>query len=204
MNGRTIHKILMKSRTQSLWGRRAYIRVRLPLSAVPVSAPSRDYCADWGVEDGVGYWSKTVDGVQEVRDIAKWSGRKDLVPADARVVTVYPAYSTWLEGTVWRGGEIVGEIDPVAVLAHRDWMAWHDNYLLGMGTVNRGPVLEAFIRAARYAKTHYVVIDGDGSYITYSVKWGKHLNVNTRRFSADLRRALNVAKAHNVPVKVTR
>lgn len=82
MNGRTIKRRLMENRANVMWGRRAFVTARLPLSVLPEPVPERPGPSDLldpgaGWEEGFAYnWFRKVphgDGtvLHEVYDVSK-------------------------------------------------------------------------------------------------------------------------------------
>lgn len=211
-NGRTIYKVLMKGRATVFWGRRAYITVRLPTSVFPVPRPSVNYCKDWGEQIFSGTWSTRVSPeVMEYRDICRSSSYTPPESAKTGIhfLEVNDSYYSWWEGTLTRVHGTKGASDwlvetlPESVIAqHRAVDDWDERYLTGNTEAERGPVLDAFLTAANWAKTHYTALTPEFLYITYSVKWFYHNRAH--RFCGDLKRAFRVATAYGVDARLIR
>jgi len=74
-NARTIRKILMRNRLQVLWGRRAFLKIRLPMDLVPEPMPDISFAEGWGPQGFSGHWSEELeDGTLRVRTIQKVYG----------------------------------------------------------------------------------------------------------------------------------
>lgn len=223
-NGRTLHKVLMKGRQRVIWGSRAFLTVRLPATVLPIPRPSIDYCREWGEELGDGLWEKDLgDGTKEIRRIVRWTGgtlpESDSDEPTATVHFLVEEKSEWSDYTTfswWEGTRHVvrdapddryekiedKELSVEDIAAHRALHQWHAA-CFGYGAKN-GTVLDAFLFAAGFAKTHYTAFSPDDRYLylTFSVKWYQHRGA--RRFCAELKRAFRYAAEKNIDAKLCR
>ena len=211
-NGRTLRKILMKNRGLPLWGPRAYIRIRLPVSVFPVPPPSLEYSQDWGREVFRGFWKKPLgDGTFETRYIYCTSSSEPPSTEQGSFHFLEALGATryrWWEGRFSvrpkEGPRTHFDLPVGEIEAHRAWSNWKDTYLHGLFLKDRGPVLQAFLEAGDFARNHDADLSKDGRYlyVTYSAKW---LRVESfQRFIADLKRAFRVADKHGVDARVLR
>lgn len=222
-NGRTIYKVLMRGRGSVFWGLRAFVKVRLPASVIPVPCPPLDYTKDWGTEISGGLWEKDLgDGVSQIVYISHvTSGGDPREYGEDNGATIHFLHEEkhlywneslfqWWEGTLRRVNGTTPEetlqLPAEAVAAHKALHEWHRMYLDGLEdpSVARGPVLDAFMEATGCAKTHYTGFSGDGQflYLTYSVK--PMYKRRARQFCADLKRAFRVAAENGVKAKLMR
>lgn len=201
-NGRTIYKILMKRASETFWGDRAFVTVRLPISLVSVPCPPNDYCKDWGDPTYSG-WKKYVgDGIIERRSVYKESQYSFDDDAD-------PNCNCWC-GEISiedrkNGGYFTALMPDEDILSHVALAEWQEKYLNGIGDRDDlHPVHKAFLDCRRFAATHYPRLSEDKRYMyfTYSVKHRYHNR--KMRFCADLKRAFRLSKKHGINAKLMR
>ena len=218
-NGRTIRKVLMKSRRLHLWGPRSYIQVRLPMSVFPVPPPSQEYSRKWGLESFNGFWKRELDnGTIEYRHISKVSSSAPPTADDGRFHFLEevnePGGSryVWWEGkfAVYSKGEKLTRTDlPIEdIAAHRAWSIWKEAHLYGFFPESRGPVMRGFLETADFATTHFGTISDQTdlsrryAYLTYTVKW--YERETFQQFIASLKRTFRVADKHGVDARLMR
>lgn len=220
MKAKAVKKILMRHRSRVLWGSRAFITVRFPLSLIPEPLPPRaNEEHNLGISMGLeGYWKRQEEENTVLTVIAQISSGRD--PSDRKSETpVYHlretdyGYEWWeIEERVFKGGLdvepyrvnlIAVRPGPEAVMnAYRARKLWREKYLQGHEGETGIPVLDGFLGAANWAKTTYQHVDEKNGqvFITYSVKW---FYPNRKlRFSSDLARAMRAAKAAGVPARI--
>lgn len=202
-NGRTIYKVLMKGRVLSFWGWRALVTVRLPVSIFTVPRPSMDYCKEWGAEAFGGWELVRPDGHVEYREITRAYSPSPVAPGwTVRWEGICRVLALKSDPGMFPSVVDQYPIPDEAIEAHKAVDAWKDRYITGAVDAERGPVLDAFLQASGYAKTHYVDIDGEWAYFTYSVK--PFYKDRARAFCADLKRAFRVAHEHGVDARLQR
>lgn len=209
MNARTIFKRLVANRRTVFWGRRAILTVTLPADVIPVPAPPRDYCAGWGEETFYGHWARSLDdGSTEHHSIRRIFGMS--APGEGRhahLVEQNGDECAWWEAERYiNNGTSMSPLtllDADIVAAHAAYMAWEDAYLHGSRDADRGPVLDAFLEAGWHARATYPEVVGDRLLFAYSVKYAGQRETMLR-FSADLARAMRVARANGVDPRVRR
>lgn len=214
-NARTIRKVLLRNCAHVIWGRRAFITVRLPLSVIP-PIPSLDYAASWGDPSGFeGSWE--TPGPDETRLITRISsltsmrapeGNNNVHFLETEEHGEHKCY-IWWEGARYRMSQNYKlipdseELLPESVVgAHRDYVRWCSKYLHGTDGPTGNPVMDAFLAASNHAKTHYANINGSFLYLTYSVK--PMYPDRPRRFACDLKRAFRIATKHGVDARLLR
>jgi hypothetical protein len=208
MNPRSIRKRLMCRRVDSLWGPRACLTVRIPLSALPERPPAIPKTLGKQV-DGEAKFLRTDD-----------QGRAVVTTVDEVFVVDEPegiAFREEEHGFAWieivertfedydgPNEQIVAEKrgDPEieALVSARE--AWFDRYLRcsGQGV----PFLDAFVRARTFAAAMYSTVDDEtGSIVLdYRVQW--YRPSYKRRFCADLAGAMAQARKAGVIARVSR
>lgn len=204
MNARSIYKRLMRNRAHVIWGRRAFLTVRIPRGVYPerpkFEPPGEpdEFRTAWLLPDG---------RLLQIHDLS--CGR----PPDAEdgpayfLEEKYGAFR-WYEVVYHsrNGEERIQEFAPyeeglALVTAYKGINDWEDKYLHGH-TDPEIPVLQALLGAANAAKTTYASMGDKYVYLTYSVK--SSYRDRCRRFSSDLSRALKFCKAAGVDVQVRR
>lgn len=216
MNGKTAKKLLMRGRTKSFWGRRAYLTVRLPLSLVPTPCPEPVTFAGLSAE-GDGTWMNedTTEIVHAYKASIGTDPRKLARMAHEPVYFATKEYDgddgyehwTFWTGTHYRtigtlaDGRGIHEktpIDEATVARHKAYVEWHDR----LHHTGLNPVLDAFVEAGDSAKATYFEVEGDNLLVTYGVKY--FYPNRKRRFAAKLARAFRTAKALGIQVRALR
>lgn len=213
MNARAIRQRLMRNRSSTFFGSRAFLTVRFPLSVLP-SKP------DWtppGKSTGLaGYWTRTgADGVEETVVISEVHTGK-VNPRESKRITwpIYYPEQSWMGNWVFWEAQVIRQVLPKPEVSHMDpalaepmvtayraHQRWHARYLTGNSAESTGiQALDALDAASSGAKATYGVIHGAYAYKTYSVKW--FYPERARRFSNDLARALDVCKKEGFTVRV--
>lgn len=228
MNGRAIRKRLMRCRARTLFGKRAFLRVRVPLTIYPEPSPTipsfpgeEVYGGCWlleredGSQDAVvisnpssGTNPHTLDGPEMPRFVEKkpdywqwWTGWKHTVPAGATPEETRECFNR-------------GEDLPIEVIErYRRVSGWESTFIHGLpqapyethdGWANddRWAVASALLDAGDHAKAVYPDANGKFMTLTFSVKWKYPQRV--RRFSAAIHRVFDLARKQGVGIKVLR
>lgn len=228
MNGRAVRKRLMRCRVQSLFGERAFLCVRVPITVYPEPSPvipsfpgEELYGGHWSLEKEDGSHDEVVisnpssgmdphefDGPETLRFVEKtpyywqwWTGWKYSIPAGATREETWECFH--------RGEDLPIEV----VEQYRRVCGWEYTFVHGYprapyeaheGWRNdaRWAVASALLDAGTHAKTVYPHVDGEFMTLTFSVKWRYPQRV--RRFSAAMHRVFDLARKRGVAVKVLR
>ncbi len=220
-NGRTLYKVLHKSRRKGDWGGRFSIAVRLPASLYAECAPPMNYAENWGDHLFFGQWSKKLgDGLEEFRDISciyspldpgevdlsdRW-GTPHLVE---KVDGQDPHWSFWT-GTckTYRNvddpltRETLSTVDlPIEdIIAHKEMLEFRSRYF--SGGRGRHPVLSNF--QALNDGIHQPFFSGDGKWI-FLTYFDIHSSIEGRRkLCAELKRAFRIAHENGVDARLMR
>lgn len=135
--------------------------------------------------------------------------RERLEIADRHVCESHGIFR-WVEGKHVRGHRLAGgpyeitrrrRLSDDLVDAHIAWADAQRRYLEGVLGETGSDVLDAFHAAATWARTTYPEVCDGFLYIAYSVKW--FYADQKYRFCADLSRAIRLARANGVDVRVT-
>jgi len=198
VNARWIYRRLYRNRVNAIWGHRALLTVRLPLTIFPTPPPPRP--VSQVLEDG-----KLV--VKDVFPVCCGGDPRLDKDREREPLFVREKGSNfeWYEGFEFTHE---GEDETTEILSQREmsedeirpfveFSRWSDTFLYEYG---HNEVYDAFLAARELAATHYYDFTSDSYIMTYSVK--THYRSRMRWFCAELARALKVAKAHGVPVKV--
>lgn len=202
MNGKTVRKMLMRNRASTFFGSRAYLTVRVPLSALGLTAPEPVTFDGMDLGCVSGMWM-TPDESSFVSISSLTSGHdpREFAHEDweePRFLECDRYGWSWWEG--WRGakidGAIVREALPDDVVArHRDYINW----IAYLDHIDH-PLMHRLMDVSSWCKTHYWEVRGDHLMLTYSVKW---FYPNRRLgFAAALSRAIKAAKRMGIAVRV--
>lgn len=215
MNSKTAKKLLMKGRATSIWGKRAYLTVRLPVAVVPTPKPEsltfegllRGSGGSWHTEDysdviNIGKWSMGADPRKQANR-NPWEpiyfAHKEYEGDDG-----YQHWSYWTGarhrqvGTDENGQPIHERtpIDEAAVARHKAYQEWHDR----LHEYGQHPLLDTLLSAGEAAKSTYFSVEGENLLVTFGVKWF-HPN-RKLRFASGLSRAFRLAKRSGIPIRV--
>lgn len=187
------------------------------MSAIPEPRPSMPYDKELGEPWG-GMWKRELgSGLTQLTVISRLSSSSDprlFDPTEERYRTPHCVIPSpyhgfeWYEGSrVTRSNEVetfrrdltAEEMEPHVLRAEwsRLFLTYHED-----GS-HQGPVLDAFLLATNWAKTHYTEISKDGRfvYITYSSKLHRS---RCLRVSAAVSRAFHVAHEHGIDARIIR
>ena len=208
MNGKTAKKCLMRGRTTSWWGRRAYLTVRVPVSLVPTPMPAPVRFEGFRAGPFPGLW-ESLAGSETITISRVMVGHDPNVGAILpwqpvyfanRAPTVRAAYEVW---SYWTGTRIEDAreytaLDEATVGRHKAHQEWLDRLQLE----GLHPVLDALVFAGSEAKSVHFEVKGHDIFVTFGVKW---FYPDTKlRFAANLGKAFRVAKRIGIPIRAIR
>ena len=223
-NGRTLYKVLHKSRRKGGWGGRFSIMVRLPASLYAECVPPMNYAENWGDKLFLGQWSKKLEnGLEEFRHISciyspldpgevdlsgQWGTlhfveKVSLAVGDEGV----PHWSFWT-GTckTYRNlgdpltRETLSTVDlPIEdIIAHKEMIEFRSHYF----SEGRGshPVLSNF--QALNDGIHQLFFSGNGKWL-FLTYFDIHSSIEGRRkLCAGLKRAFRIAHENGVDARL--
>lgn len=212
MNARAIRRRLLRAKTTTMWGSRAYLTVYLPPSVLPEPPPPPFVPPGKGWRVGVFGWVRGPKEFTEyVEGVCCYSGPEFRVERGIPEACVSASTSgdlDWYQHLYVRhrrmGDDGRFADVPVPDAWHLAWAAeyrYRDRYLIGRYTGS--PVLDAFHDASEWAEaTHPGVLPNGRVCLRYAVKWRYPSCV--RHFCADVKRAIDVATRHGVRVHIQR
>lgn len=215
MNTRTVYKLLLKCRKSNFWGKRSLIAVRLPISLADETPPESEIKENF-------ITIKLPNGNYKTTSIQRVNGskEKDDTTAPPRYLEQPDPYcqdrSEWWEGwylvttkdlsdeTYNRDTDLLekGDLEEKTIIDYAKYNQWENKYV--HGTYSWGydqekitnPVLNAFHKAANWAKTTYGGVEGDKIYLVYSVKFSY-----MKKFAPLLSKAMKIAKKNKIKVR---
>lgn len=218
MNARAIRKKLMRSRRRVLWGQRAYMRLRLPMSVLSSPPPPQpDIPAGWKEGLWEGHWqspdekecihiSRSSCGVNP----EEWDTDdmdEDASPTRKPLFIEQDEYGTWKFWTGHRSvlvgedekGEPIHEYHAIPlemVAAYKAYAEWKDKlYYPG-----NGQVLDAFNEAGNSAKSVHWWVEGGVVTVEFGVKW--FYADRKLRFCRDLSKAMKLAHGLGIRTRI--
>lgn len=216
MNAKTIKKLLMRSRVKNLWGRRAYLTVRVPTKALvstprpspvefPGFKPSTLLEGHWeGPEESVIYISHLFSGTNpalrskdgEPVYFPVLEHRSEYLDEDTGEFKVSESWSWWTGMKVQ--GDTREALTEAQVASYKAFREWFD----ALHTYDQNPLRDAFLGAGEQAKSMSFATDASGEtlFLTYGVKW--FYPARKLVFSSALAKAMKQAKSMGVPVRV--
>jgi hypothetical protein len=202
VKARAIRKRLIRGRTVSFWGRRAYFTVRVPMSAYPEPMPPAPSVPGFK-DDGFGLVSDDETRRIFITEVFGASEPDASVESAHLVEPDGFGFRWWEAVEVEMVGDDVRRRDLGEELARagRDRKRWIERWVRGHSHSTGHALPDALIEATWPAKTVYEREVPGALLLTYSVKW---FYPNRKRdFCSSMARAFRVAKAAGVDMRYT-
>ena len=185
MNARAIKKKLMRSRSRVLWGQRAYLTVRLPLSVLPSQPPSLPFIPEgWKRGYLQGCW-EAPDGAESIH-INHWTGavptwQEGDAPQERPYFVEYDAeddtHHHWTGHRCVRAGQDEKgrpvydffPLDVALIAQQKARVEWERT--LWERPVGNGPVIDAMNKVGNCAKSTRWNVEDDCVTVEFGVKW---------------------------------